>query len=184
LAKELAAVHNASELIHRLSRQVRFLGLHTAILANRFGSGELDGFSRVASEIGQLNHQTLEAGQRVSEVSEHLKTCVEELVKLAQGESGLARSLAPKISRAKSALTDLEKLLERRDQYVISNSSLEDRSEDTLIQGRIQKSKPITNKVLEPDMSSEYRDLQNLIRQAEQNLEQSKRNTRFEWNLP
>jgi hypothetical protein len=184
LAKELAVVHNASELIHRLSRQVRFLGLHTAILANRFGSGELDGFSRVASEIGQLNHQTLEAGQRVSDVSEHLKACVEELVKLAQGESSLARSLAPKISRAKSALADLEKLLERRDQYVVAKPILEDSSEDTLIQNTIKQSKPSNNKALEPDMSSEYRDLQNLIRQAEQNLEQSKRNTRFEWNLP
>jgi hypothetical protein len=184
LAKELAAVHNASELIHRLSRQVRFLGLHTAILANRFGSGELDGFSRVASEIGQLNHQTLEAGQRVDEVSEHLKACVEELIKLAQSESGMARSLAPKISRAKSALTDMEKLLERKNQYVVSNPLLDDTSEDTVIQGKIQPNKPIGNKVLEQDISSEYRDLQNLIRQAEQNLEQSKRNTRFEWNLP
>jgi hypothetical protein len=184
LAKELAAVHNTSELIHRLSRQVRFLGLHTAILANRFGSGELDGFSRVASEIGQLNHQTLEAGQRVGEVSEHLKACVEELIKLAQGESGMARSLAPKISRAKSALTDLEKLLEYRNQYVADPPLQENDSEDTLIQGKIQRSTPTENKALEPDMSSEYRGLQNLIRQAEQNLEQSKRNTRFEWNLP
>ncbi|NJP08308.1 MAG: methyl-accepting chemotaxis protein [Leptolyngbyaceae cyanobacterium RU_5_1] len=183
MAKELETMHNASDLIKQVGKQSQFLGLHTAILANRFNSSELDGFSRVASEVAQLSNQTLEAGRRMSDTANRLRSCIEDLVKLAQGEAGVVQVLVQKVSRAKAALTELEKLLEHEDlqSLVSSTSKAEETSNDPTIQPISRKGELVDVTLAESDRLSEYRDLYTLIRTVEQKLEQSKKIVSKEW---
>ena len=181
MVKELEALRTVASLVGDISKQTRFLGWHTRILANQLGGGkEVDGFSRVLSEFTHLNEQTLEAVRCMHGTANRLRTCVEDLLKLAQGEAYLAQVLIHKVAQVKGVLTELDELLEQRNLELTPPPPGEVSKLATLQPGS-KKSTTGDSKILEPDRRSEDGYLHTLIQSTEQKLQKSKKTMWRKW---
>jgi methyl-accepting chemotaxis protein len=114
LTDEMNTLHETSELIARVSQQVRHLSVQAAIVANHSGT-EMAGFSHITAEIGKLVNQTLEAGKRMERLASRFKTRIQDLTDSAHGGTTVAQSLAKKIEQAQYALAELEALVRQED---------------------------------------------------------------------
>jgi len=119
LGNELETVNNATQLIERVSQQVRHLSMQAALIANRSGtenSAQMTGFSYITREISSLGTQTFEASNQVNQVANRFRFQIEELTAAAHEGETVARSLAARSQQTQQALDELEAILgERRD---------------------------------------------------------------------
>lgn len=126
LSEELNTLHEASQLIAKVSQQVRYLAVKAGIGANR-SSQEISGFSTITTEISNLVSQTFEAGRQMDRVASRFKLRIQELTDAAQSGTTTARSLVSKIQQAEIALAELEALVYQHDKVrvdgVDANSS-------------------------------------------------------------
>ncbi|MEB3292064.1 MAG: hypothetical protein VKJ24_02790 [Synechococcales bacterium] len=111
LAKHLETIHTMSSLIQQISKQARFLGLHTAILINRSSEGGLDGFSRVTGDITRLVNQTVDADQQMGETVGHFKASIATLAQIAHQGAIATQTLIQQVSELDTLLLSLEQLL-------------------------------------------------------------------------
>lgn len=116
---ELETVNNATQLIDRVSQQVRHLSIQAALMANRAqeqeGSAQLVGFSNITSEIGSLGSKTFEATNQVNQIAGRFRFQIQELVEAARESESIARSVEKRTGYTRTALSELESLvLERR----------------------------------------------------------------------
>lgn len=116
LAKELEVVIALSETIQQVSRQARFLKLHSAIFINRpqtnslNGSNGLTGFSQVTEGIERLMTQTADADQRVSDSVGQIKLNITELASAAQDIAQATEALIQQMKATDELLSELETL--------------------------------------------------------------------------
>ncbi len=116
LAKELEVVIALSETIQQVSRQTRFLKLHSAIFINRpsshrlNGDNGLTGFSQVTEGIERLMAQTADADQRVSDSVDHIKVNITELARAAQDIAQATEALIQQMKATDELLRELETL--------------------------------------------------------------------------
>ncbi len=113
LSGELHTVHDTSQLISKVSQQVRHLSVQAAIVANQIGR-EMAGFSHITAEIGKLVSQTLEAGRQIDRVASRFQVRIQELTESADAGTTVAQSLLGKIQQAQEALAELERLVQPR----------------------------------------------------------------------
>jgi hypothetical protein len=116
LAKELEVVIALSETIQQVSRQARFLKLHSAIFINRpqtnslNGSNGLTGFSQVTEGIERLMTQTADADQRVGDSVGQIKLNITELARAAQDIAQATEALIQQMKATDELLSELEAL--------------------------------------------------------------------------
>lgn len=110
LAKQLDKIQEASQLIERVSRQVRHLAVQAAVVVNQSGS-EVSGFSQIASEISKLVSQTFEAGRQVEVVARDFRFGILNLTQAAAEGTAVAQALGEQVQKASSALAELEVLV-------------------------------------------------------------------------
>jgi hypothetical protein len=115
LTEHLETVRDASGLVRKVSHDAHHLATQVAILVNNYGA-EFSGFSRIASDIGKLSSQAFDAGRRVDEMTNRLKTRTGDLTQIARQGAIEARALLLKVSRAEAALSELEKLVAQHDE--------------------------------------------------------------------
>lgn len=113
--EELEAVNGATELIERVSQQVRNLSIQAALVANRpqsgGGEGQMSGLSRITTEIGNLGSKTFEATNQVNQIAYRFRNQIEELTSAAQESEQVARSLVTRSQQTQQALEQLEGLI-------------------------------------------------------------------------
>jgi len=112
--EELEAVNSATQLIERVSQQVRNLSIQAALVANRPGSGtqgQMSGLSRITTEIGNLGSKTSEATTEVNQIAYRFKSQIEDLTNAAEESEDVARSLVRRSQQTQQALDELERLL-------------------------------------------------------------------------
>ncbi len=114
LGAELKTIHQTSQLIEQVSREVRHLSVQASIVANR-DSSELSGFSHIASEIAQLVSRTFEAGRQMNLIADRFEDRIEHLTESAQVGTSVARSLVREIEQAAIALNELDSLVQSQD---------------------------------------------------------------------
>ncbi len=114
LGKELATVEKAAQLTKQIGRQVQFLGLRAAILANRAGS-DREGFSQVTADIQRLSSQARETAQSMEELVVWLKSCLTDLEITWQEGTNAAKALTQQAWQLKHGLRELSLLPELRD---------------------------------------------------------------------
>ncbi|MCS6812059.1 MAG: chemotaxis protein [Cyanobacteria bacterium] len=114
LSEELNTLHEASQLVAKVSQQVRYLAVKAGIGASR-SSQEISGFSTITTEISNLVSQTFEAGRQMDRVASRFKLRIQELTDAAQSGTATARSLVSKIQQAEIALAELESLVYQQD---------------------------------------------------------------------
>ncbi len=113
LAKELEVVIALSETIQQVSRQARFLKLHSAIFINRpqtNGNNGLTGFSQVTEGIERLMTQTADADQRVGDSVGQIKLNITELARAAQDIAQATEALIQQMKATDELLRELEAL--------------------------------------------------------------------------
>lgn len=116
LAKELEVVIALSETIQQVSRQARFLKLHSAIFINRpqssslNGNNGLTGFSQVTEGIERLMTQTADADQRVGDSVGQIKLNITELARAAQEIAQATEALIQQMNTTDELLSELEAL--------------------------------------------------------------------------
>ena len=113
--QELESVNKATQLIERVSQQVRNLSIQAALVANRpqsnDGSGQMSGLSRITTEIGNLGTKTFEATNEVNQIAYRFQTQIEDLTNAAQESETVARSLVKRSQQTQQALEELERLI-------------------------------------------------------------------------
>jgi hypothetical protein len=107
---EVRVVQQASDMVARVSYQVRHLATKAAIVASH-ASSELSGFSQIAEEIGQLVTQTFEAGQQLERVAQRFEVNAETLAHAANSGTITARALSHDIAKMQRAIAQLEVLI-------------------------------------------------------------------------
>ncbi|MBD2330026.1 hypothetical protein [Alkalinema sp. FACHB-956] len=112
LAKDVETVHTTSSLIQQVSKQARFLGLHTAILVNRFSGEGLEGFSQVISDITRLVNQTAEADRHMGQTLHRIKGNIAELAQIAQAGANSTQTLIQQVGDIDEVLAQLENLIQ------------------------------------------------------------------------
>ncbi len=113
LAKELEVVIALSETIQQVSRQARFLKLHSAIFINRpqtNSNNGLTGFSQVTEGIERLMTQTADADQRVGDSVGQIKLNITELARAAQDIAQATEALIQQMKATDELLSELETL--------------------------------------------------------------------------
>ena len=128
--QELEAVNTATQLIERVSQQVRNLSIQAALVANRPQSGaqgQMSGLSRITTEIGNLGSKTFEATNEVNQIAYRFRDQIEELTEAAQESEEVARSLLLRSQQTQQALDQLERLINenREDSTEIDSSQVE-----------------------------------------------------------
>ncbi len=117
---ELEAVNGATQLIERVSQQVRHLSIQAALIANRAqdeagaGGNQLSGFSNITSEIGSLGSKTFEATNQVNQIASRFKFQIQELLDAARESDTVARALLARSEQTREALQELERLSAER----------------------------------------------------------------------
>lgn len=112
--QELEAVNSATQLIERVSKQVRSLSVQAALVANRpqsGGQGQMSGLSRITTEIGNLGNQAFEASNEVNQIAYRFQNQLEDLTSAAQESEDVARSLVKRSQQTQQALDQLERLI-------------------------------------------------------------------------
>lgn len=112
--EELEAVNSATQLIEHISQQVRNLSIQAALVANRPQSGsqgQVNGLSRITTEIGNLGNKTSEATNEVNQIAYRFRHQIEELTDAAQESEDVARSLVKRSQQTQQALDELERLI-------------------------------------------------------------------------
>lgn len=110
---ELEAVDAATQLIERVSQQVRHLSIQAALVVNRAqdkDDAHLVGFSNITSEIGSLGSKTFEATNRVNQVASRFRFQIQELLEAARESETVARALVERSQQTQAALEELEGL--------------------------------------------------------------------------
>ncbi len=123
LAKELEVVIALSETIQQVSRQARFLKLHSAIFINRpqvnslNGTNNLTGFSQVTEGIERLMTQTADADQRVGDSVGQIKLNITELARAAQNIAQATEALIQQMKATDELLSELETLADTQNPH-------------------------------------------------------------------
>lgn len=170
LAKELETVNSTSLLIQQVCKQARFLGLHTAILVNRFSGEGLDGFSRVTSDITRLVNQTVETDRRMGESVGRIKGSIAALAQVSQTGSTVAQTLMHQVSEVESLWMDLS---ERLGQSPVSDElrlSLEQKSDLRVMRSLLRRVEQVSSSLVELYTNSAYSDLRLMLRSIEKHL--------------
>jgi hypothetical protein len=115
LSKHLEKVHRTSTQTKDVSKKARYLAIQVSILINQT-STELSGVSQVASDIGNLSQQALDAGDSIDDTLLLLKTQISELTKLATSGATISQSLVHRLDTTQVALRDLETVLQTQPQ--------------------------------------------------------------------
>lgn len=110
LNQEMKTIQQASDMVARVSYQVRHLATKAAIVASH-ASSELSGFSQIAEEIGKLVSQTYQAAQQLELVAQRFENGVEDLTTAANTGTTTARSLTQDMGRMQDAIAQLEELI-------------------------------------------------------------------------
>lgn len=124
LSEELERIQDTSQLIKKVSQQVRHLAVKAAIVANNAGT-ELNSFSQITTEIGTLVSQTFEAGRQMDRSADRFMQKIQEFTESAHRGMRVTKSLIQEIQQAEMALAELETLVQQHD----SNFSPEKGSE-------------------------------------------------------
>jgi len=111
LRSEVKTVQQASDMVARVSYQVRHLATKAAIVASHAGN-ELSGFTQIAEEISKLVEQTYEAGQQLERVAGRFEERVENLTTAANSGTTIARSLTEDMGQIQDAIAQLEDLIQ------------------------------------------------------------------------
>lgn len=111
LRNEVRTVQQSSDMVARVSYQVRHLATKAAIVANQ-GGGELSGFGQIAEEISKLVNQTYQAGQQLELVAQRFQDRVQNLTGAANSGTAIARSLTRDIARMQAAISQLEHIVQ------------------------------------------------------------------------
>lgn len=114
LGSEVRTVQQASDMVARVSYQVRHLATKAAIVANN-GGEDLRGFSQIAEEISKLVNQTYQAGQQLDSVAKCFEDRVQNLTSAANSGTVIARSLTQNIARMQAAIAQLETIIQPLD---------------------------------------------------------------------
>ena len=114
LSAEVRTVQQASDMVARVSYQVRHLATKAAIVASH-ASSELSGFSQITEEISKLVNQTYQAGQQLDIVARRFEDRVQNLSTAANSGTTIARSLTQDIGRMQDAIAQLEELIQPLD---------------------------------------------------------------------
>ena len=111
---ELESVNGATQLIERVSQQVRHLSIQAALIANRAqengGNAGLAGFANITSEIGSLGSKTFDATNRVNQIASRFRLQIQELLDAALESEAVARALVERSRKTQEALQELEQL--------------------------------------------------------------------------
>ncbi|MFB6277052.1 MAG: chemotaxis protein [Halothece sp.] len=130
--EELESVDSATQLIERVSQQVRNLSIQAALVANRPQSGaqgQISGLGRITSEIGNLGNRTSEATNEVNQIAYRFRNQIEELTNAAQESEDVARSLVKRSQQTQQALDELERLINQYKEDNTIDTSLEEEEE-------------------------------------------------------
>ncbi|ERN41551.1 hypothetical protein KR51_00017690 [Rubidibacter lacunae KORDI 51-2] len=118
LSGELETVNGATQLIERVSQQVRHLSMQAALIVNRSqpdgSSSHLSGFNHITREIGSLGSQTFEASNQVNQIASRFRFQILELMNVARESESVAKSLVKRSQETQSALDELENIIGER----------------------------------------------------------------------
>jgi hypothetical protein len=115
LNHELGTIHEASQVIANVSKQVQYLAIKAGGIGANQSVAQTSGFSTITSEISNLVTQTFEAGRQMDRIASRFKQRIQELTEAAQAGTSTARSLVTKIQQAQVALAELEALIYQQD---------------------------------------------------------------------
>ncbi|WP_204152764.1 hypothetical protein [Leptolyngbya sp. CCY15150] len=179
LTDELHTIQDTSQLIAKVSQQVRHLSVQAAIVANHVGV-EMAGFSHITAEIGKLVNQTLDAGRRMDRLASRFHSRVQALTDSAQSGTTVAQSLLQKIEQAQTALAELERLVQGPIQSLTETDSsatlgLSPNIQDAT-QELIQKIATAEATVTDLEQFLHRRDSEPLIQKIKRALEQNRHN--------
>jgi chromosome segregation ATPase len=115
LDKELKSVQNASRLIEKVSRQVKFLSVQATVAANNSGAssdrGNHSRYGLITNEIGNLVAQTSEAANQVSQIADRFHEKLQQLSSSAGGADAITRSLVEKVERVGAICAEMQDLV-------------------------------------------------------------------------
>ena len=110
LAKELEVVITLSETIQQVSRQARYLKLHSAIFINRPQAASLTGFSQITDGIDRLMTQSATADQRTQDSVGQIKLNISAVALAAQDIAQSTEGLIQQLKATDELLRELETL--------------------------------------------------------------------------
>ena len=110
LAKELEVVITLSETIQQVSRQARYLKLHSAIFINRPQASSLTGFSQITDGIDRLMTQSATADQRTQDSVGQIKLNISAVALAAQDIAKSTEGLIQQLKTTDELLRELETL--------------------------------------------------------------------------
>lgn len=110
LSKELEAVQRAARLVKQLGKQVHFVGVRSAVLANRFGA-QIHGFNHLAVDIRELSQQTLETSKGMEEIANLLRSYIADLAVLTQEGNSALQTSVQQTTRLEELLRSLHESL-------------------------------------------------------------------------
>lgn len=181
LSEELNTIHETSQLIAKVSQQVRHLSVQAAIVANHVGV-EMAGFSHITAEIGKLVNQTIEAGRQMDRLASRFRSRIQELTDSAQSGTAVAQSLFQKIEQAQIALAELERLVQDpvNGSPEMNGNGRGDRPLNTVsmqeaAQSLIQKISTAEATIADLDQFMHRRDSEPLIQKIKRTLEQNRK---------
>jgi hypothetical protein len=124
LSEELERIQDTSQLIKRVSQQVRHLAVKAAIVANHAGT-ELHSFSQITTEIGTLVSQTFEAGRQMDHSADRFMQKIQEFTESAHRGMKVTKSLIQEIEQAEMVLAELETLVQQHGSNLSRKKELE-----------------------------------------------------------
>ncbi|MGI0494330.1 hypothetical protein ACN4EG_21295 [Alkalinema pantanalense CENA528] len=174
LAKDLETVRTTSNLIQQVSKQSRFLGLHTAILVNRFSGEGLEGFSQVISDITQLVNQTSEADRHMGQTLHRIKGNIADLAQVAQIGANSTQTLIQQVGDIDEVLAQLEHLIQA--ELMIPEAPLLTVDQKSTIQTTRQlmrRIEQVSTVLADLYTQPQHSDLRIMIQNIEQNLKRN-----------
>lgn len=123
LEREVQGLHQISDSISKVSRQVHHLSVKASIVANQ-SQQTPSGFSTINEEISNLLSGTFDASKRLTQISERFTQQIQGLSQSAQSGMNTARSLISEMAEAQAAINELETLIKQSYCHIVGNSDL------------------------------------------------------------